>query len=232
MNKKIYQTVKSLKSQKYKSINPPIYPNEMLVKICSSKNYSKLTDKILTKKIRVCEIGFFAGNNLRFFIDRGCQVFGVEINKFLLNTAKKYLKKFQIKTKPKLFVGDNLNIPIKDNYLDLFVSINTIHYSCGKDIDKALKNFSRVLKKGGIAIIETPAPKHIIFANSKKIKNLEYIFKLPTYNERNGLKIGLFENNHHFKKKILKYFSKVEIKRRTENYNDCTYDFYVAVCKN
>ena len=231
MNKKIYQTKKSLVTQKYKSKFPPLYPNEMLIKICSSKNYSNLTHKILNKKIKVCEIGFLAGNNLRFFIDRGNDVYGVEINKFLLKTAEEYLNKLNLKTKPKLFVGNNIDIPIKDNYLDLLVSINTIHYCFGKDIDKALKNFSRVLKKGGIAIIETPAPKHKIFKYSKKIKNLEYIFKLPTADERNGMKIGLFENKNHLKKKLLKYFSKVEIKRRTENYNNSTYDFYVSVCK-
>ena len=213
------------------SINPPIYPNEMLVKICSSKNYSKLTKFHNKKKIKVCEIGFLAGNNLRFFLDRGYEVYGVEINKFLINVAKKYLKNFRIKKKPNLYLGNNLNIPIKDNFFDLLVSINTIHYNYGIDVDRAIKNFCRVLKKGGIAIIETPAPKHIIFKESKKIDNLKYTFKLPIRDQRNGIKIGLFKNGNHLKKKLLTYFNKVEIKRRTENYNDKIYDFYVAVCK-
>jgi len=231
MEKKIYQYTKSLFNHNFGSKNPPLYPNEMLVKVCSSKNYSNLTNNFFKKKIKVCEIGFVAGNNLRFFIDKGYDVFGIEINQFLINTAKKYLKKFKLKKKPKLFVGDNLNIPLKNNFLDLLVSINTIHYCFGENVDNALKNFSRVLKKGGIAIIETNAPEHIIFKNSRKIKNLEYAFKLPNKDERNGMKVGLFKNKHHFKKKLLKYFKKVEINRRTERYQNSTYDFYFAICK-
>ena len=36
--------------------HPPSYPNEMLVKLCSSKSYSNLTNNIFKKKINVCEV--------------------------------------------------------------------------------------------------------------------------------------------------------------------------------
>jgi len=47
---------------------PPSYPNEMLVKLCSSRRYSELTKSLfLKKKIKVCEIVCLFGNNIRFF---------------------------------------------------------------------------------------------------------------------------------------------------------------------
>ena len=59
-----------------------------------------------------------------------------------------------------------------------------------KNIDKALENFSECLKS---AIIETPAPNTKSLKIVKKLKFRVY-FKLPTVDERNGLRIGLFEN--------------------------------------
>ena len=232
MKIKLYHRNNNIYKKALGSTNPPIYPNEMLVKICSSKNYSNLTRNLFIKKIKVCEIGCLAGNNLRFFSERGYEVYGIEINKFLVNLCNKFLRKFKLKNYPKLLVGNNINIPIKKNSIDLMVSINTIHYSVKEEIDAALKNFKNILKKNGIAIIETPAPKHIIFKNSKKIENLKYKFKLPSSDHRNGIDIGLFDNKSQFKKKLKKHFKLVEICRRTEVYNDKTYDFFVAICKN
>ena len=70
---------------------PPSYPNEMLVKLCSSKSYSNLTKNLFNKKkINVCEIGCLAGNNLRFFLDRKWKTYGIEINQKLIQLTKKF----------------------------------------------------------------------------------------------------------------------------------------------
>jgi len=232
MKKKLYHSLKNIYKNKLGSKSPPAYPNEMLVKICSSKSYSRLTSKLFDKKLRVCEIGCFTGNNMRFFLDKGHKVYGVEINKFLVNLCKKYIKKYNPKNNPEIFVGDNINIPLKNNFIDLLISINTIHYSFKKDIDNTLKNFKRILKKDGIVIIETPAPKHMLFKQSKRIEKLKYKFKLPYKDHREGIYIGLFDNKSEFKNKLNKYFKHVEINRRTEIYPDKTLDFFIAVCRN
>ena len=119
---------------------PPSYPNEMLVKICSSKKYSRLTNNLFSnKKLKVCEIGCLSGNNIRFFLDKKWKTYGVEINKDLTNLAKKNLKRFKLKAN-QLKIGNNENLPFKSNYFDLLVSINTIHYSSGKKLMMQLKN--------------------------------------------------------------------------------------------
>ena len=61
---------------------PPSYPNEMLVKTCSSKKYSRLTSNLFQIKLKVCEIGCLSGNNIRF-LDKKWKTYGVEINKIL-----------------------------------------------------------------------------------------------------------------------------------------------------
>ena len=79
-------------------------------------------------------------------MDKKWKTYGVEINKDLTNLAKKNLKRFKLKAN-QLKIGNNENLPFKSNYFDLLVSINTIHYSSGKKIDDAIKEYSRVLKK-------------------------------------------------------------------------------------
>lgn len=208
---------------------PPSYPNEMLVKICSSKKYSRLTNNLFSdKKLKVCEIGCLSGNNIRFFLDKKWKTYGVEINKDLINLAKKNLKRFKLKAN-KLKIGNNENLPFKSNYFDLLVSINTIHYSSGKKIDDAIKEYSRVLKKNGLVIIETPSPKHDAVMNSKKKEDNLWIWKWGGF--RNNQEIGFFDSKIKLKKKLKKFFSKVQINERSEVYDDVKLYWYFAVCK-
>ena len=153
----------------------------------------------------------------------------VEINKDLTNLAKKNLKRFKLKAN-QLKIGNNENLPFKNNYFDLLVSINTIHYSSGKKIDDAIKEYSRVLKKNGLVIIETPSPKHDAVMNSKKKKkdNL-WIWKWGGF--RDNQVVGFFDNKIKLKKKLKKFFSKVQINERSEVYDDIKLYWYFAVCK-
>tara|TARA_B100002052_G_C15856697_1_gene587895 strand:- start:810 stop:1517 length:708 start_codon:yes stop_codon:yes gene_type:complete len=212
---------------------PPSYPNEMLVKICSSKYYSNLNNLLLnSKKIDICEIGCFGGNNLRFFFEKNYNVFGVDVNNNIIKMCKKNLKRLNYKIKKfNLEVGDNLNIPFKRKF-DAIVSINTIHYSSGRNIFKVLKYLKGKIKKNGLLIIETPAPKHEVFKKSKKISKL--IYKYKNKNDfRFNQNLGLFENKKHFYTTLKKYFKKVELSTRTEDYgNKQIFQFYQAICLN
>ena len=201
----------------------------MVVKLCSSKKYSNLTKIIFSKKkINVCEIGCLSGNNLRFFLDKKWNTHGVEINQDLIDLTKNNLKRFNKKIK-KIKIGKNTNIPYKNNYFDVFVSINTIHYSSGADIDKTIKEYSRLIKKNGIALIETPSEKHEIVKKSKKKRNNLWIWKWGGF--RNNQLMGFFDNKSLLKNKLKKYFSDVEILERSEVYNKIKLHWYFAVCK-
>ena len=70
INKKSLWTKNNAFNKAKGSSFPPSYPNEMLVKFFSSKSYSNLTSPLFKDKIKVCELGCFSGNNLRFFIDK------------------------------------------------------------------------------------------------------------------------------------------------------------------
>ena len=80
----------------YGSKYPPSYPNEMMVKIFSSKTYTNIKIKT-SHKNKVLEIGSFSGNNLRYFIENGFETYGIEINQNLVNLGLQNLKRLNVK---------------------------------------------------------------------------------------------------------------------------------------
>ena len=186
---------------------PTSYPSETLIRILlSSKKYLGIELNMFEKNFKVFELGSFYGNNLRFFLDNKIDVYGSEIDNKGVARCTKNLKKIGYKNL-KISKAENIKTNKKNNSFDLLISINTLHYSIGKDIEKSLKEFSRVLKKNGIAIIETPNKNHQVFKNSKKIRKFEYVWN---YNDfRKNQKFGFIENKLDFKKICLKYFKKV-----------------------
>jgi len=210
---------------------PPSYPNEMMVKILSSPFYSNVADKKFFKKknLKILEIGSSSGNNLRYFLDRNFQTFGIEINKDMVDLGRINLKRMGYKI-PQIKIGHNTSIPYPDNFFDCLVSINTLHYSSGDDVIIALREYKRVLKKGSLVYIETSGPKHFSHKTSKKVGTLKWIRKTKIKDFRNNSYLfGYFSNKKHFKSLLEKNFSKVEVFERSE-LSKISLNFFVGIC--
>jgi len=222
-NKKNY-----ISSDNIKKI-PPSWPNEMLTKILSSKAYSNITNALLEyPTCKAIEIGSGSGNNLRMMIDKGFEVTGTEINSNMLDICKENLIRTGT-TIPHLMEATNLSIPFEDLTFDLLVSINTLHYCSGENTLLAIREFSRVLKPGGIAIIESAGPSH--FAVQEASRNAPLDWTWNSHGFRVGSKMGFFDDETHFKDCLSNGFSVVELANRIEKYNSRNLEFMVAICK-
>lgn len=216
--------VKYTKKNSSKSEHPPSFPNEMMVKIFSSKHYSNIRLKSPSKN-KILEIGSFSGNNLRYFIENNYKTYGIEINQELVDLGVTNLKRLRIKP-PLIKIGTNTKIPFKSRFFDTLVSINTIHYNSGSEIREAIMEFKRVLKNGGVLYLETVGKNH--FAFGKKISNLLYKSNLKDF--RKNHTFGFFDDKLHLKKFLKHYFNKVEICERSEK-SKVNLHWYVAICK-
>ena len=75
----------------------------------------------------------------------------------------------------------NTNLPFENNYFDVLLSIATIHYEeTVTGVENSLREFSRVLKPGGCALIQTVAPKHTMFKNSENLSKNLYQLQMKT----------------------------------------------------
>lgn len=206
---------------------PPSWPNEMMVKVLSSTNYSPIIGE-LPDNPSVLEVGIFSGNNSRFFLENGYSVSGSELNQEMIELCEENLTRLQYDI-PNLAIGDNTNLSSASEVFDLLVSINTIHYSSGENSFKAIKEFCRVLKPGGYALIETPGSDHFAVKRSERKDPLKYVWRAGGFRE--GEEFGFFDSIEHFKSSLLEAFSEVQICRRLESFPDVTLEFWMAICK-
>lgn len=221
-------TVRNSFEKSYGSNNPPSYPNETLIRICLSKRFTKFNINIFKKNFKVLEIGCFSGNNLRFFLENKIKSYGSEINNEMKKLCYSNLKRFNLKP-PTIKLGSNDNITYEDKKFNLLVSINTIHYSHGTKLEKAVKEYSRVLKKGGIAIIETPTKDHDTVKTSQKVGDFHYLWGPKGFRKKSPM--GFISNKKKFTNILRRYFADIEIILKTEFYEKIKLSTYVFVCK-
>jgi len=72
-------------------------------------------------------------------------VYGVEISKYAIRNSKVEIKK-------DILHGNATSLPFKDNFFDLAFSINTFHCLHNYELEKALKEITRVSKKQLICV--------------------------------------------------------------------------------
>lgn len=224
-------TVENSFDKKTGSVTPPQWPHEVLVKLFSSRAYSNLTHNIipLNESIRVVEIGCMGSNNLRFFSQKGCVVSGVEVTADLVNLSKEKCKDYGLEN-INVLCGNNQSIPFDDSSMDVLVSVNTLHYEQGaKNINNALKSFSKVLRPGGVAFIETVATEHFIYKKATRLD--DFCFRSNYDDFRKNDLFGFFESSLQFKNTLQNYFSEVEVVTVSEFYQDISLQFYIGLAK-
>ena len=111
----------------------------------------QLLKKYLTKKSgnKILDAGCGTGSLVKKLNKFG-QVWGIDTSE----EALRFAKKNGIKNISKASVT---KIPFKDNYFDIITSIDVLYHQQVKDDQKALREFFRILKPGGILIIKNPA---------------------------------------------------------------------------
>ena len=221
-------TQKNSYEKSYGPNNPPSYPNETVVRVCLSKRFTRFNIDIFKKKFQLLEVGCFSGNNLRFFLENKVKCFGSEINDEMKNLCSSNLKRLRLNP-PTIKLGNNENINYEGNRFNLLISINTIHYSYADNLEKAVREYSRVLKKGGIAIIESPTKDHNTVRTSKKIADFHFLWGPSGFRKKSPM--GFINNLPKFKKILKKYFSDFELNYKTEYYEKIKLSTYVFVCK-
>ena len=222
-NWKIFH-IKSIKHNKF-----PKYPQELMLRTVFG-SYSGLNVPI-NKNSKVIDIGCGFGNDLVPFLDIGAGVYGVELDEFICNITKKILKKKFPSKKIYIKVGHNRSIPFKKNFFDL-VMTNTLHYESNlENINNALSEYSRIIKKNKFFYITTTGNKSDFFKKTKKISNHVYKINDKKDKIRFGKNFFFFENEKFLKKILSRHFKKIILGRNTSIINGNCTDILMALCQ-
>ena len=111
-------------------------------------NPQEVTPLLATDKPKICEIGCGNGNNLRKFQAQGYTVFGVEPDEAAREVARQ--------VSPNIFSGTAEELPdaIAGEKYDIVLMSHVLEHCL--DINAALANVRKILKDGGVYIIEIP----------------------------------------------------------------------------
>jgi len=189
----------------------------------------KENDITLGKTDHILDFGCGSGRHTYEFLDQGYQnCFGYDIKNYLTVRHKKELSHFS-------FSEDNL--PFNDNLFDLIFSTQVLEHVA--DYPKILKEMSRVLKPGGVALHIFP-PKwmplepHINVPLGGIIKHKSYYKFWASLGIRNEFQENLsvqevVESNYKFARDMLNYLSGQELKAIFSQFfretNFCETDF-------
>ncbi len=206
----------------------PSYPNEVMVKIFSSGTYSTSFCPVEEDQ-KVLDVGCGAGNNLIFFLNKGCKCFGIDVTEDMVELAAENLASCGYEGVP-ISLGVNDSIPFDDHIFDVLLSVNTLHYSSGEaGIDRSLAEFKRVMTNGGRIFIVTAGPDHEIVTSSRRHGLFDW--EVLDYGFRTGNRQSFFDSADHFKDVLSRHFEFVETGKLTEEYPAKKLDFLFAICK-
>lgn len=206
----------------------PAYPNEFMVKLFASTYYSNLAAGFIQPGQKVLDVGCGAANNLRFFVDRGLEGHGIDVTDDFVEGARENVQRLGYPAE--IVKGFNDRIPYADNFFDILISINTIHYQEGREAYlKALREFDRVVRPGGLIVISTVGPLHEFRAHSTR--EGEYRWFAKDYGFRSDHHFAFCDDEKHLTATLQEVFPRVETAQNTERYSTRTLDFLFAICR-
>jgi cyclopropane fatty-acyl-phospholipid synthase-like methyltransferase len=154
MEKKIdlfYDTYKNYAEDLYEEIRKETYGEDIgqtsWLTADEYRSFFRLLN--LSREKSILEVASGSGGPAVFMVkETGCNLTGIDINENGVTNAKKLAAKNGVSDKMKFIVADaSLTLPFGDETFDALVSVDSINHLQARD--KVLKEFNRVLKKGG-----------------------------------------------------------------------------------
>jgi len=101
----------------------------------------------------------------------GCKITGVDLDKDVLKKAEENIRKNHLEDKLTLIHGDALALPFEDASFDIVVNEAMLTMLVGDKKDKALKEYFRVLKPGGLLLTHDVALRTADSAVQKELRS-------------------------------------------------------------
>ena len=206
----------------------PKWPNEVMLKILFGGDHYLRTPFKPQSSWRVLDVGCGFANNLVPFADIGCDCHGVDLTSQMAATVQNVMdsRGFNVKIQ----AGNNRSLPFPDEYFDLLLSVNTLHYEGTEEkFEAALQEFRRVLKPGGGVYISTVGPEHEIQKRATLLGNHRY--RVQDFGFRSGEEFYFCDSEQYLQFHCKKFFETVETGRVTEKLIKLPLDFLVALCR-
>ena len=166
--------------------------------------------KKLKKNSKILDHGCGNARNFSFLKKKGFKVTGIDLSKNIIDKNK---KKFP-NNKKNFFFGNIKELNFDKDYFDVIISEASLYYQTKKKIFDEVKEFHRILKKGGQIRVYTKSVFDKYYSNKKINKTYESVLKINHWEK--DLTITFLDIND--VKKLFSNFKKVSIGLEEFNY--------------
>ncbi|HEC63610.1 MAG TPA: class I SAM-dependent methyltransferase [Candidatus Acetothermia bacterium] len=122
---------------------------------------------------RVLDLGCGAGRHLVFLAREGFEVHGLDASAEALKISRSRLRKENLSAT--LVRADMRNIPYPDGTFDAVIAIASLYHGTLADLRQTLAEIQRVLRPGGMALLEFKSKRSFRYGRGKKIEPETYV---------------------------------------------------------
>lgn len=144
-----------------------VYDNfEKITAIENIEALKEMGGKENLKEKKILDIGCGIGDTAVYFALQGAKVYGTDISPKMISIAKTMAQNYGVNDSCKFFIGPAEKIDFSDDNFDFIFGNGILHHT---DIEPAIKEIHRVLKKNGKAVFIEPLAYNPIIKIYRKL---------------------------------------------------------------
>jgi ubiquinone/menaquinone biosynthesis C-methylase UbiE len=156
--------------------------------------HKKIIDNLLDKKLgrlQILDISTGTGNSLyrHGWMDLDADYTGLDLSLTMLTQCQRFMADHEVAVD--LIIGDATNLPFTDSYFDVVLNYGAINGF--SDIEKALKEMARVVKKNGLVLFLDEQ----LYSKATKIEELYFKRVLSSHNMIHHCPVEYLPKNAH-----------------------------------
>jgi SAM-dependent methyltransferase len=206
-----------------------VYPTEFVVRTFLA-SYPGLRLRKPAPGDAILDVGFGDGRNTAFLCEQGLAVSGIEITAGIVEQTRERLAR--LGHAADLRVGRNSRIPFGDETFDYILACHCCYYCDeGETFDNNMREYARVLRKGGYLVASVASRDSYIFAGATALPDGSFVIRADPYGNRNGYRLHAFAKRDEIERYMAPRFSEFSFGFADNDYYGIEERVHWVVCR-